>query len=428
MSLFTWQDVTNEAKRLGVDLSRRSAADQKLLQTDPDRAMRALDIWAGWSGATPEQQALDHQWMEDWRRSAGYSGGGDGSGYTYLGLGSRSGGSGSYASAVDGAWNALNAAQPYSASVTRPSYDPSAEQRWNERLDALLSYGDFSYDAAADPLYSQYRKTYLREGRRAGEDAVARASELTGGQPSSYALGAASQAENYYAAQMADKLPELEQRAYQRWAQGRERLLSDYNAAAQAAQFSRQRYQDELDQYNADRGFDYGLYTDGYRRSQDNLSAATALEDDLYQREQTQRAEGLKAAALMAALGDYSGYAPWYGQDWADRMQALYNAAQGAQVPAAGVVGGTGLAQTGTGRQERSGTDKAATVTAAQAVPDTALGTEAQTALKNIQRSRSYQQTGVLTEKQNQSLQNLRKNGRITAAELSALLELLGVG
>ena len=71
MALFTWRDVEEEARRRGVDLTGRSAADRRLLQTDPDRAMRAVDIWAGWEKASPEQQALDHQWMEDWRRSAG---------------------------------------------------------------------------------------------------------------------------------------------------------------------------------------------------------------------------------------------------------------------------------------------------------------------------------------------------------------------
>lgn len=430
MALFTWRDVEEEARRRGVDLTGRSAADRRLLQTDPDRAMRAVDIWAGWSKASPEQQALDHQWMEDWRRSAGYSGGDEGLDYRYLGAGAPGEDERSaeamwrnfpgFAGSVYDRTGSRPQAETYlsaygdgtEAEALRPVYDTAADRRAGELLEALLAYSPSDYDPAADPLYSQYRKTYLREGRRAGEDALARAAELTGGVPGSYALGAASQAENYYAAQLADRLPELAAQDRQRQSEDYQRLLRGYQAASQAAEdsraryldalgqyntdrnFARQRYLDELGQYNAERDFNYGLWGDDYARARENLRAlqeqeqkayerqlaeeqtayarqraeeqtayerqqaaeraAQQQEQTAYERERVARTEGMKAAQLMAALGDYSGYAPWYGQDWVNRMQALYDAAQqpAQHNAAARTAGGTGKKQGG--KEEKS--------------------------------------------------------------------------
>ena len=77
------------------------------------------------------------------------------------------------------------------------------------------------------PLYSQYRKAYIREGDRAAEDALGAAAAASGGLPSSYAQTAASQAGNYYAAQLTDKIPELQQLAYQKYLNDYNMLLSD---------------------------------------------------------------------------------------------------------------------------------------------------------------------------------------------------------
>lgn len=77
--------------------------------------------------------------------------------------------------------------------------------------------GAFQYDADTDPNMAAYRKAYLREGQRATANALAQTSAATGGVPSSYAATAATQAGNYYAAQLADKVPELRAQAYQEY-------------------------------------------------------------------------------------------------------------------------------------------------------------------------------------------------------------------
>ncbi len=264
MSFFTWQDVEDEAKRRGVNLEQRSTADRRLLQSDPDKAMRAVGIWAGWDGASPEQQALDHQWMEDWRRSAGYSGGSLGMDWQPLDPSPADGaGLGSF-DFNDPAGTAAYSGKIYGGA--RPQYDGGGESS-QAMLDAVLGYGEFTYDPAKDPLYGAYKKTYTREGQRAGADALAQAAALTGGIPSSYAVGTANQAGNYYAARLADRIPELEALAYQRWTDGYDRALSDYRAAAAADDRAYGRYLDALAQYNADRAFDYGVYGDDFDRA-----------------------------------------------------------------------------------------------------------------------------------------------------------------
>ena len=124
--------------------------------------------------------------------------------------------------------------------------DPYAD-KMNAALDKLLGYGEFtnpyqdkidstldkitgrdpfSYDAEKDPMFQQYRKTYLREGQRANEDTMGNYTAMTGGMPSTAAVNAASQAQDYYNAKMADKIPGLYTLAYQMYADEGNNLLN----------------------------------------------------------------------------------------------------------------------------------------------------------------------------------------------------------
>lgn len=98
---------------------------------------------------------------------------------------------------------------------------PSAADYDDKQVTGLLeddgAVGAFRYDPETDPNMAAYRKMYLREGERATANALAQASAATGGIPSSHAVTAATQAGNYYAAQLADKAPELRAQAYQEY-------------------------------------------------------------------------------------------------------------------------------------------------------------------------------------------------------------------
>lgn len=97
------------------------------------------------------------------------------------------------------------------------SFTYDQEDEYQKLLDAITNPGSFRYNHEKDPNWGAYRKTYLREGERATQDALARASAATGGIPSTYAITAAQQAGANYADQLAALIPTLEQNAYNRY-------------------------------------------------------------------------------------------------------------------------------------------------------------------------------------------------------------------
>ena len=174
-------------------------------------------------------------------------------------------------------------------SVTElPSFTESGtspyERRKQELLSALTDGKDFSYDAEKDALFGQYKKQYLREGRRAGEHTLGEAAALTGGRASSYAVTAASQAEDNYAAGLADKLPELEAAAYQRYLKEYERKKTALDAISAADKENYSRERDTL----ADRRYDE---ESAYRKERDALSDRHYAEETAYQKERDTHAD-----------------------------------------------------------------------------------------------------------------------------------------
>lgn len=143
------------------------------------------------------QQAA-HDAAEKIRAKYDYSGGTSGSDYIKLGTGARP-------AKADTIWLDKLGGSNY-------NYDQSG--KISAKLDALLNRTPFSYDAASDPLYQQYRKQYTREADRSAEDVLGKAAVMTGGMPSTAAVAASQQASDYQMSQMTDKIPELQQLAY----------------------------------------------------------------------------------------------------------------------------------------------------------------------------------------------------------------------
>lgn len=101
-----------------------------------------------------------------------------------------------------------------------PQFTYDNESRYKQLLDEVSNPTQFSYDPQQDDVYKAARAAYLREGEQASKNALVQASAATGGVPSSYAVAAATQAGDYYAGQVADLIPTLEQNAYQRYLSG----------------------------------------------------------------------------------------------------------------------------------------------------------------------------------------------------------------
>lgn len=268
---------------------------------------------SSWQSANKagDQEGMDaaHQQAESIRSKYGYSGGADGSQYLPTGSGTK------------------QAAFSYESA---PSYTSRYQNQIDELTSAILNREAFSYDPETDPLYDQYKEQYTREGQRAMQDALGEVSARTGGLASSYATTAAAQANNYYMAQLADKIPELYQLAYSMYMDEGDRLRSDLAMLQGMESGDYGRYQDRLGQYNTDRSFAYGLNRDqvadqryaqewNYQVGRDQRSdqrydreyadsrSDTAWEKERYANE-TAYDQALAKAQTLAAGGNFSGY------------------------------------------------------------------------------------------------------------------------
>lgn len=214
---YTYDDFLKAYNQSGIGFSD---ADMQLAQKNPNAGMGLIDAKVRYNQAkTAADRAKYNQQAEAIRSLyGGYLGGSDGFGYT---------------------------------PVSSPNDYVAPEKP------------TFSYNLESDPVWQAYKKQYTREGQRATQDALGTTAASTGGIPSSYATAAATQAGDYYAAQMTDKVPELYQQAYNR-------------------------YLNELSQWNADRSFGYGQYIDELNTQTSN------------------RQEALQNALYGAQLGDYS--------------------------------------------------------------------------------------------------------------------------
>ena len=164
-----------------------------------------------------------------------------------------------------------------------PTYTNPYEELQKELLDKLLNREDFTWSTDTDPVFGEYQKQYLREGERATANALAQAAAASGGQTSSYAATAASQAGNYYASQLSDKIPELYNQAYQRYLSEYEQLANDLGVVNTQQQLDYKEYLDRLGQYNTDKNFAYQQYLDDYNMLLSYLDAVNGQEQMDYQ-------------------------------------------------------------------------------------------------------------------------------------------------
>jgi len=149
----------------------------------------------------------------------------------------------------------------WSYGVEAPSYSSSYSSQIDALLNQILNRDKFSYDAEQDDLYQQYKKMYNREGARAMDDTLDAAAAQAGGM-NSYAVTAANQANNYYAAQVADKIPELYQLAYDMYLTDIDNQVRDLGLLQSMDDTQYNRYRDTMSDWKDDRDFAYGVYRD----------------------------------------------------------------------------------------------------------------------------------------------------------------------
>lgn len=206
-------------------------------------------------------------------------------------LGAQLGGSVSFDTA-SGTWSGMAEYIPefnFDLTSGRPSYSSDYSSRIDDMLNQILNREDFSYDLNTDPLYAQYQTQYNREGNRAMNDTLAAAASGAGGM-NSYAVTAAQQANDYYNAQLMDKIPELYQIAYNMYLTDIDNQVRDLGLLQNMDDRQYSRYRDTISDWENDRNFAYNLYRDDmgdyqWNKSFEYNAGRDQINDERYENE-----------------------------------------------------------------------------------------------------------------------------------------------
>ena len=300
-----------------IDELAQGIAESGQSWSDADKALAGKDIEYGnsiftlkkdWQNAmkkgdTTAAQDI-HDRTEDFRRKFGnYTGGADGSGYvkdtTYFNYDDP------YKGTLDGLADAL---------VGYGKFENPYQKQTDRVLDSYLNRDPFEYDLGSDPNWQQYQKTYLREGQRAREDTLGNYAAATGGQASTAAVNAASQAQDYYNAQMADKVPELYKLAYDMWLNEGQQYAGQLDTlrglgsdALNAWNANLGLLNNQFDAYKSlsDTGFDraYTKWGSDYQVGRDSISDTRYEDETAYNRAQSEQQQALAQALEWMQLG-----------------------------------------------------------------------------------------------------------------------------
>lgn len=245
--------------------------------------------------------------------------------------------------AVTGAYNAWT-----SHSATRPdawnggTHAEAVQSAW----DRINNREAFSYDVNADALYQQYKNQYMTQGKLAMQDAIGKASAMTGGYGNSYAATVGNQAYQGYVNKLNDVVPQLYQLAYDKYNQETKDLYNQYDLAKNMYDTEYNQYRDTVNDWNTEenrlrnnyttlynndrsafendrsfaqsnyqneRNWDYGLYGDAYNK-------ALTQHNDMVSQDKANRELAFKEATANASQSSSGG-----GGSYADSVNNYLN-------------------------------------------------------------------------------------------------------
>lgn len=235
MAYTTYDELMKRAQEKG---QYWSDYDKELAQRDPDAGLSIFTSKNDYMNAKNDQErnAANSQANAIRRKYGSYTGGKDGSGFvkdnTYFNYQDP------YAGALDAKLDEL---------LGYGKFENPYQGEIDSLVDKISGRPEFSYDPNTDPIYQNYKETYLREGNRARENTLGDLAAMTGGMPSTAATAAAEQAQNYYNAKMADTIPALYQQAFDMYMGQANQNINDLGAIRGAAG-------DALNQWGANLG------------------------------------------------------------------------------------------------------------------------------------------------------------------------------
>ncbi len=135
-------------------------------------------------------------------------------------------------------------------------------------MEDITNYKPFEFDADTNPQMQAYTKQYAREGNRAMQDTLGTLSSMTGGMPSTAAMSAAGQANDYYMSQLNDKLPQIYESEYNKY-------LSDFGMIMNKAGYVNEREQVDYSRYWDGENFNWDKFLserDQYKKIKSNYT------------------------------------------------------------------------------------------------------------------------------------------------------------
>lgn len=300
----------------------------------------------------------------------------------------------------------ISAGRGYNEYTRRQNYAVTPDMYEGEYARALGDYLATDANEVYDTdLWNAYAKQYRREGERAAADVLGQYAGLNGGALPSYAQSAASQQRNYYASQLADRVPEIYD-ALRSERAGRLSALASAKEQALAEAETAAKYKDtsklsalgiDVSRYLADEEYsramdealaaaqlgDYtkfdaltGAQTGAAQRDAQRRAAAeaamsagdAALFDELYgtgvgdvyrrSEERTAQSTALDNAYKAASLGNLAPLASLWGMSVGE-LQTLIGASGGASSAASGTSSGSSGAS---GKSAASGASSSAKI------------------------------------------------------------------
>lgn len=299
----------------------------------------------------------------------------------------------------------ISAGRGYNEYTRRQNYAVTPDMYEGEYARALGDYLATDANEVYDTdLWNAYAKQYRREGERAAADVLGQYAGLNGGALPSYAQSAASQQRNYYASQLADRVPEIYDSLRSERA-GRLSALASAKEQALAEAETAAKYKDtsklsalgiDVSRYLADEEYsramdealaaaqlgDYtkfdaltGAQTGAAQRDAQRRAAAeaamsagdAALFDELYgtgvgdvyrrSEERTAQSTALDNAYKAASLGNLAPLASLWGMSVGE-LQTLIGASSGSSGASSGVSGVSGAS----GKSAASGASSSAKI------------------------------------------------------------------
>lgn len=300
----------------------------------------------------------------------------------------------------------ISAGRGYNEYTRRQNYAVTPDMYEGEYARALGDYLATDANEVYDTdLWNAYAKQYRREGNRAADDVLGQYAGLNGGALPSYAQSAASQQRNYYASQLADRVPEIYD-ALRSERAGRLSALASAKEQALAEAETAAKYKDtsklsalgiDVSRYLADEEYsramdealaaaqlgDYtkfdaltGAQTGAAQRDAQRRAAAeaamsagdAALFDELYgtgvgdvyrrSEERTAQSTALDNAYKAASLGNLAPLASLWGMSVGE-LQTLIGSSGGASSAASGTSSGSSGAS---GKSAASGASSSAKI------------------------------------------------------------------